>query len=201
MFGSGNKKYNSMNRKQVPYQEIEDFEDITTTPKPKFYQNVYSNIKTNNQNINNNINTIQNNRMNINSNSKKFGNNNININMNIANNKSNNIEINNTNINKAIMVLKNEFKKKDDKIKFLELKIADLEQKINQIINSNKPLNIVNNNNNNINDINDINDLNLPIENNNNNLPLTLNKNFTFGEKNSAEISQSIKKIDVGVGN
>ena len=32
------------------------------------------------------------------------------------------------------MVLKNEFKKKDDKIKFLEL--ADLEQKINQIINS-----------------------------------------------------------------
>lgn len=57
---------------------------------------------------------------------------------------------------------------------------------------------MVNNNNNNINDIND---LNLPIENNNNNLPLTLNKNFTFGEKNSAEISQSIKKIDVGVGN
>ena len=61
---------------------------------------------------------------------------------------------------------------------------------------------MVNNNNNNINDINDINDLNLPIENNNNNnLPLTLNKNFTFGEKNSAEINQSIKKIDVGVGN
>ena len=66
MFGSGNKKYNSMNRKQVPYQEIEDLEDITATPKPKFYQNIYSNIKTNNQNINNNINTLQNNRMNIN---------------------------------------------------------------------------------------------------------------------------------------
>ena len=189
MLQRGNKKLNSqMNRRQPQYQENEDFEGIETTPKPKFYQNIYNNPK--NSNTANSL-KKQNNRMNINLNSNinpnmKMNMNNNNITRNISNNKINrNPDTNNnSNINKAILVLRNEFKKKDDKIKLLELKVEELERKINMITTS--KYNSVQQNKNKI--------LN---ENNNINVPLT--KNFTFAEKNSAEINK-VNKIDVGVG-
>ena len=58
MLPSGNKKTNSMQRKPIQCQEIEDLEDITHTPKQKFYQNIYTNVKNDNTNYNN-INNLQ----------------------------------------------------------------------------------------------------------------------------------------------
>ena len=193
-----NNNYNNqMNRRQMQYQEIEDLDEITETPKPKFYQNAYSNI--NKDNNNNNINNIrrQNNKMNLNSNIKTNINNmnNMNLNRNITNNKvNNNFDINNNNINKALILLKNEFKKKDDRIKFLELKVAELERKINMITKSYGNANMGS----------------APqkskLLNENNNLNVNLKKDFTFGEQNSGEVNPfknplGTNKMDAGGGN
>ena len=187
--GSGNKKYISQIKRNYPQiQELEDSDQILNTPNPKLYPNPNSyNIKSNINNTNSMA--KQNNRMNTNIKTRINDNNNNINNNNIRNNNNNNItqEMNNSNnnINKALMILKNEFKRKNDRIKLLELKVADLEQKIKMIQNSK-------NNKNNL---------------NNKNIGLPLNKNFTFAEQNSGEINikmnnkNDIKKNEIGVGN
>ena len=182
MMGSGNKQFNNqIKRKHQQYLEIQDLEGITNDEKPNSYQNSY-NINNNISNTNNV--TKKNNRININNNNikNKIYDNKNNINNNSGNNTS---DINNSNINKVLLILRNEFKKKDERIKSLELKVADLERKIN-MIKSRNSYPIQNNNN-------MINENNL----NNKNINLPLNKNFTFGEKNSGEINNI--KVDTGI--
>lgn len=193
MLGKENKKYNNpMNiKQQQPYQEIEELEGITSTPKQKYYQNAYITLNNNNitsikksnnpGNLNSNI-KMMNIKGNISSIGKINNNNNLNGNKNITNNLVNN-NLPNNNINRALMVIRNEFKKKDDQIKSLELKVAELEKKINIITNSN-----ISNQQNNDKLLNNI------------NMPIT--KNFTFGDKLSNEINANNenKKIEIGVG-
>ena len=202
MLQRGNKKLNNqMTIRQPQYQENEDFEGIETTPKPKFYQNIYNNPKSNNTanslkrqnnrmniNLNSNINPNMKMKINMNNNLNNNMNNNINnnnINRNISNNKINKniVTNNNSNINKALLILRNEFKKKDDKIKLLELKVEELEKKINMVTNFK---------------FNSAQQNKSKILNENNNISVPLTKNFTFAENNSGEINQ-INKIDVGV--
>ena len=197
MLQNGNKKYNNqMVRRQQQYQENENYEDIPSTPKQKIYQNAYNsmNNKTSNsiKNPNNRININSNTKMNRNNNNMNNNINNNNLNRGISNNinnnnlnrgmsnnrPNNNSDASNTNINKAILILKNEFKKKDDKIKLLELKVEELEKKINLITNSKS--NISQQNNNNM----------------NNNINVPFNKNFTFAELNSGEVNQFQNKIE-----
>ena len=92
-----------------------------------------------NKNINNNLSKNNTNNMNINHKKMNINNN--------DNNYNSNYLIQNNNINKALMVLRNEFRKKDDRIKFLELKIAELENKTNILVKSGN----LHSNNNNIN--------------------------------------------------
>jgi hypothetical protein len=125
-------------------------------------QNIRMNMNRNNMN---NINMNINNNVNINNNTNNQNNQNRNMN-----------QIPNNNINKAFMVIRSEFKKKDDRIKALELKIADLENKINQITKGN-------NYNINENNTQGANIINIPQKN--------FGKNFTFAEKNSGEIKES----------
>ena len=174
MIGSGNQNYNNQINRKSPQHQIND-----DMPNQKFYQNYY----------NRNVNTRQNIKINMN-----------NINSNINNNSNNNIrntntDINNNIINKALMILRSEFKKKDERIKSLELKVADLERKINMIKLKNQNMN--SNQNNNINNINNKN-ISLPI-------------NFTFQQENSGEANINMNaninqnqirknKADVGVG-
>jgi hypothetical protein len=94
------------------------------------------------------------------------------------NNDPNNI------ILKALSIIRSEFIKKDEKIKSLELKVEELEKRINAIQNSGNQLN--NNNQNMI--------LNNNYVNNPNQIPLKekqhkIGKNFTFSEKYSEEIN------------
>ena len=186
MLGKGNIiNNNAMNIKQQQYPEIEGLEGITSTPKQKYYyQNALINM-----NDNNTINNIknQNNIGNMNSNIKIINMKGNIKNMNIP--KNNNSDINNTNISRALLVIRNEFKKKDDRIQSLELKVAELERKINLIINSN-----LQNNNSKI----------LNVNNN-----IQINRNFTFAKQNSGEMNSFNNnnnnpkniKIDIGVGN
>ena len=184
MIGTGNNRMNNIiNRRphhQQVYQDINDL-DKMTNQKPNFYQNTYNIMNKNNQN-NNSMNK-QNIRMNMNRNNMNNINMNINNNVNINNNTNNQNnqnrnmnQIPNNNINKAFMVIRSEFKKKDDRIKALELKIADLENKINQITKGN-------NYNINENNTQGANIINIPQKN--------FGKNFTFAEKNSGEIKES----------
>ena len=113
-----------------------------------------------------------------------------NMNMNNMNNNMNrNMTSNNNNdpnniILKALSIIRSEFIKKDEKIKSLELKVEELEKRINAIQNSGNQLN--NNNQNMI--------LNNNYVNNQNQIPLKekqhkIGKNFTFSEKYSEEIN------------
>ena len=178
MIGNGNNRINkALNRIPQQYQEINEF-DKMNTPKTRYYQNSYnimnknnltSNNSMNKQNVRLNMNINKNNMNSINSiNNINTSNNNM-INTNNQNHNISNNQIQTNNINKALMVIKNEFKKKDDRIKALELKIIELEKKINIITKSQ------NNNAQNLNIIN-----------------LTqkkIGKNFTFAEKYSDEIN------------
>ena len=184
MLGRGNiNNIKAMNIGQQQYQEIEDLEGRTSTPKQKYYyQNALINM-----NDNNAINNIkkQNNVGNMNSNMKIMNMKGNMKNMNIP--RNNNSDINNTDINRALLVIRNEFKRKDDRIKSLELKVAELERKINIIINSNQQ------------------DNNKQLNVNNN---IQISRNFTFADKNSGEIN-AINNInnfenkikDIGVKN
>ena len=128
------------------------------------------NININNMNNINVLNNMKINKNNMNNNKMRF--------------IHNNMTIQNNNINKALMVLVNEFKKKDAKIKALELKVAELENTINMITNpGNYQLsedNIKNNNKSYI--------INLNIK--------KIGKNFTFAQKYSDEINSNIIKRD-----
>ena len=142
----------------------------------------------NNMNMNKNIKNT-NVRKGLNLNLKKTnvkGNMNIN---NMNNNMNRNMTSNNNNdpnniILKALSIIRSEFIKKDEKIKSLELKVEELEKRINAIQNSGNQLN--NNNQNMI--------LNNNYVNNPNQIPLKekqhkIGKNFTFSEKYSEEIN------------
>ena len=185
MIGTGNNRMNNIiNRRpqhQQVYQDINDLDKLVNQ-KQKYYQNNYNIMNKNNQN--NNSANKQNIRMNMNKNNMNNINNmNINNNVNINNNainpnnqNRNMNQIPNNNINKAFLVIRSEFKKKDDRIKALELKIADLENKINQITKGNNY--DINENN-----TQGANIINIPQK--------SLGKNFTFAEKNSGEIRES----------
>lgn len=76
--------------------------------------------------------------------SNNFNRNNLtNINMNNYN------QSNDDGISKALMLINSEFKKKDNKIRELELKIQELKSKINSLTNNNNNENTINNNYNN----------------------------------------------------
>ena len=179
MLGNVNNNINNIiDRRQPQYQQIYEL-DKMNTPKTKYNQipynlnnknNLTTNSSINKQNvrINNNSNISKNNMNNINN---INANNNMNINHN-PNRLSNN-QIQTNNINKALMVIKNEFKKKDDRIRALELKIVELEKKINLITkskNNNKNSNLININ------------------------QKKVGKNFTFAEKYSEEINSAYNK-------
>ena len=139
----------------------------------------------NNMNMNKNIKNT-NVRKGLNLNLKKT---NVKGNMNMNNNMNRNMTSNNNNdpnniILKALSIIRSEFIKKDEKIKSLELKVEELEKRINAIQNSGNQLN--NNNQNMI--------LNNNYVNNPNQIPLKekqhkIGKNFTFSEKYSEEIN------------
>ena len=184
MIGSGNTKTNLISRKpQQQYQKFDNLEKIST-PKQKYYQNLNNNLNRNNLTGNNSKNKL-NNRINMN-----LNNNMINSNMNKINNNinhgNNNIINTNNNINKALMVIRAEFKKKDDKIRELELKVAELENKINSITKTDNFQ--LNNNNIQISNNNYLN------SNLNNYSQKKVGRNFTFSEKYSEEIKPSLNK-------
>ena len=190
MIGNGNNRMNNIiNRRQMPYQEINELENIDDQ-KQKYYPNTNNNYIQNNLSSNNSMNK-QNIRINMNINNNQNNMNNIN-NMNINNkknivnsNQNRNINhlIQNNNINKALMVIRNEFRKKDDRIKSLELKVAELEKKINILTKSgNITSNTINNNNPNSNFINIT--------------QKKVGKNFTFAEKYSDAINPSYNRRD-----
>ena len=186
MIGSGNTRTNVINRKpQQQYLKID--EDRINTPKQKYYQNAYNNLNRNNLSGNNSMNK-QNNRLNMNMNNNMINNNMNNINNNI-NHGNNNLNQNN-NINKALMVIRAEFKKKDDKIRELELKVAELENRINTIT---KTGNFQSNNNNQILNNNYTNSISLM------NSQKKFGKNFTFSEKYSEEINPALKNRDSNI--
>ena len=115
MIGNGNNRINkALNRIPQQYQEINEF-DKMNTPKTRYYQNSYNIMNKNNLTSNNSMNK-QNVRLNMNINKNNINNiNTSNNNMNNINNKNHNItnnQIQTNNINKALMVIKNEFKKK-----------------------------------------------------------------------------------------
>jgi hypothetical protein len=143
MLGNNNSRINNnaMNRRNHQYQENQEINDVDKNDSSihkYYYQNSYNNLMKNNLNNSNSMNK-QNIKMKMNI--KNMTNNN---NSNVIR-KMKSIGENN-NINKALMVIKNEFWKKDAKIKALELKIVDLEKKINMIKQSNNYQ--LNNNNN-----------------------------------------------------
>ena len=208
MIGNGNNRINNINdlvnRRPQQYQDINDLGENVAL-KPNFYQNAFNmnkinqsgnnsmnkqNVRMNrNMNMNININRIinKNNLNNMNNLNSMNNLNNMNVNKNnMNNNKIRNIQnmtIQNNNINKALMVLRNEFKKKDDRIRALELKVAELENKINMITNSgNYQLSESNINNNNSNIINIT--------------KKKIGKNFTFADKYSEEINPNYIKRD-----
>ncbi len=150
MIESGNNRINNViNRRNHQYQEINDTDNVVV-PKQKnyYYQNAYNMINKNNLSGNNSMNK-QNTRININRNNI----NNINNikNVNIKNNNNGNMKSfnQNNNINRALLVIRNEFRKKNENIKRLELKVAELENKINMITKSNNNFHSNNTNNNN----------------------------------------------------
>ena len=170
MIGNGNDRiYNVIGRRNYQHQGIHELSDTDkdAATKPKYYyQNAYNNIIKNND-INNNSMNKQNNNRNIKiKNVNGINNNNV-----IRSMKSFG---GNNNINKALMVIKNEFWKKDEKIKALELKIADLENKINMITKSYN----YQSNNSNIISIN----------------PKKVGNNYRFIEKYSGEMNSSYNR-------
>lgn len=130
-----------------------------------------------NNNMNNNPNKNNNNfrvglKMTINKNNPNIpssNNNNMNRNQ-TANNINRNMNSNNI-INQALSMIRDEFRKKDEKIRVLERKVEELEKKISLIMK--------NNNNNYMDDSN----------NKNKEPQVKIGKNFTFSDKLSEEIN------------
>jgi surface protein len=179
-----NRMINIINRRQNLYPEANIMEKKPASNQKYYYQSIYNimnknNLSNNNsmnkQNIRNNNNMINMNKMNINNNyrNRNFNNQNLkNIN-----------QISNNNINKALNVIRNEFKRKDDKIKALELKVTELENRINRITKAN---NFASNSTTPINRSSNL--FNISQRN--------IGKNFTFSDKYSEEINPSYSKRD-----
>jgi len=191
MLGNENNRMNNvMNRRNHQYQEINDSNQNITPKSRYYYQNVYNNINKNNFSSNNSLNK-QNVKVNMNMNIN-INRNNMNSINNISNKNNNNVIrttnsfSQNNNINRALMVIKNEFRKKDEKIKALELKVAELENKINMLAKSNNFQTNINNINQNPNPNPNIINLNQK----------KIGKNFTFADKYSEEINPSYNKRD-----
>jgi hypothetical protein len=169
--------------------------------------NLNNNMKNTNARIGLNLNLNKNNNSNIKNNMNKQNNymNNMNRNMNPKNNANNvnnmnrNIPSNNNNvgsdsvISRALNMIRGEFKKKDELIRQLELKVEELEEKIKLYTKNNE----TNDNYNNINDANKILLNNNYMGNLNNNIPQKkIGKNFTFSEKNSEEFNNNLNIQD-----
>ena len=179
MIGNDNNRINIVNRRKNQYQEINDINN-NILPKPRSYyqitDNNINNINKNNFSSNNNSMNKQNVKMNFTINRNNISNNNSTNNNLIRTMNSSN---QNNNINRALMVIKNEFSKKDEKIKKLELRIAELENKINMVLKHNNIQSNYNSNNQKRN----------PNLNLNNLTQKQFGKNFTFAEKFSEEIN------------
>jgi hypothetical protein len=145
--------------------------------------NMNNNIKNTNARIGlkmnpNKTNNMKNNTNNVSNNNYM----NRNINNNINRNLSSNNNMNSDNmINKALSMIRIEFRKKDEKIKSLELKVAELENQLklltrNNAVNNNDYSNQIANNN------------FVRNSNNFNEQQKKIGKNFTFSEKYSDEI-------------
>lgn len=161
--------------------------------------NMNNNLKNTNARIGLNLNLNKNNNININMNPNNM--NNINRNINPKNNVNymnrNVYPNNNTNLNpdnvimRAMNMIRIEFKKKDDKIRALGLKVAELEKKIDLITKNNAISNNYYNNELNVNEGNKILNNNYVSNINNNDAPKKMGKNFTFSEKYSGELNQN----------
>ena len=198
MLGSGNPLVNNniINRHSQYNQEF-----MMNNPNNNNMNNLNKNMKNMNARIGLNLNLNKNNNNNIKIGMNKQNNfmNNMNRNLNIknnanaTNNMNRNINPNNNNMNsdnvisRALSMIRAEFKKKDDRIRTLQLKVEELEKEI-ELITNNKAMNTANNYNNNINENNRVlnnNYMNIP---HNNTTQKKIGKNFTFSEKISGEL-------------
>ena len=185
-----NNRINIINRRQQPYQKEDNLNKMATQNPKYYYQNAYNIINKNNLSGSNSMNKHNNkmnnimdniNKMNINYKNMNYSNNKSNTNIN--NNQNRNMNNQNNNINKALLVIKNEFKRKDERIKLLELKVAELENKINRILKSG---NLQSNYNTNITNL-----INISQK--------QTGKNFTFSEKYSEEINPEYNRRDSNI--
>ena len=179
-----NRMINIINRRQNLYPEANIMEKKPASNQKYYYQSIYNIVNKNNLSNNNSMNK-QNIRINnnmINMNKMNINNNYRNRNFNNQNLKNIN-QISNNNINKALNVIRNEFKRKDDKIKALELKVTELENRINRITKTN---NFASNSTTPINRSSNL--FNISQRN--------IGKNFTFSDKYSEEINPSYSKRD-----
>ena len=196
MLSSGNPLVNNniINRHSQYNQEY-----IMNNQKNNNMNNLNQNMRNKNVRIGLDLNLNKNNNNNIKIGMNKQNNfmNNMNRNLNLKNNMNNtnnmnrNINPNNNNtspdpISRALNLIRAEFRKKDDRIRSLQLKIEELEKQI-ELITNNEALNNVNNYNYNNNENNRILNNNY-MKNPSNTTQKKIGRDFTFSEKNSNEL-------------
>ena len=196
MLSSGNPLVNNniINRHSQYNQEY-----MMNNQKNNNMNNLNQNMRNKNVRIGLDLNLNKNNNNNIKIGMNKQNNfmNNMNRNLNLKNNMNNtnnmnrNINQNNNNtspdpISRALNLIRAEFRKKDDRIRSLQLKIEELEKQI-ELITNNEALNNVNNYNYNNNENNRILNNNY-MKNPSNTTQKKIGRDFTFSEKNSNEL-------------
>ena len=196
MLSSGNPLVNNniINRHSQYNQEY-----MMNNQKNNNMNNLNQNMRNKNVRIGLDLNLNKNNNNNIKIGMNKQNNfmNNMNRNLNLKNNMNNtnnmnrNINPNNNNtspdpISRALNLIRAEFRKKDDRIRTLQLKIEELEKQI-ELITNNEALNNVNNYNYNNNENNRILNNNY-MKNPSNTTQKKIGRDFTFSEKNSNEL-------------
>ena len=197
MLSSGNPLVNNniINRHSQYNQEY-----MMNNQKNNNMNNLNQNMRNKNVRIGLDLNLNKNNNNNIKIGMNKQNNfmNNMNRNLNLKNNMNNannmnrNINPNNSNntsldpISRALNLIRAEFRKKDDRIRSLQLKIEELEKQI-ELITNNEALNNVNNYNYNNNENNRILNNNY-MKNPSNTTQKKIGRDFTFSEKNSNEL-------------
>ena len=196
MLSSGNPLVNNniINRHSQYNQEY-----MMNNQKNNNMNNLNQNMRNKNVRIGLDLNLNKNNNNNIKIGMNKQNNfmNNMNRNLNLKNNMNNtnnmnrNINKNNNNtspdpISRALNLIRAEFRKKDDRIRSLQLKIEELEKQI-ELITNNEALNNVNNYNYNNNENNRILNNNY-MKNPSNTTQKKIGRDFTFSEKNSNEL-------------
>ena len=164
MKGQTNQGLNNMNRKPQQFKQFQNLGSMQTPNKKT--NNLASNNNYLGKNTTNFYNNNNRNNINLNTNANISGK----LMMKTNTSPNMNSPTTNTIINNAFMMIKNELRKKDEKISQLEFQLSELRKKYNSLTN-----NTGNN------------------ENNGNQIPIPnpLNKNFTFGEMNSEEIKQN----------